>query len=116
MAKVTKHGGTIYLGIFGAGTGILSQITNLFRSEYIENPEFRSLIDTLDREKILESLSYIYAELKNHDDSIIKKIPSEIISSVSGFSLVIQIGFGYFLDKNSPNPDRVPVISILFFI
>ena len=91
LAKVTKHGGTIYLGIFGAGTGILSQITDLFRSEYVENPEFRSLIDTLDREKILESLSYIYAELKNHDDSIIKKIPLEIISSLIDNDLVLTI-------------------------
>jgi hypothetical protein len=91
LAKVTKHGGTIYLGIFGAGTEILSQITDLFRSEYVANTEFRSLIDTLDREKILESLSYIYAELKNHDDSIIKKIPLEIISSLIDNDLILTI-------------------------
>ena len=91
LAKVTKHGGMIYLGMFGAGTGILSQITALFRSEYVKNPEFRSLIDTLDRKKILESLNYIYTELKNHNDPIIKKIPLEIISSLIDNDLVLTI-------------------------
>ena len=40
LSRVTKHGGILYLGMFGAATGIFSQITNLFRNEYVKNPNF----------------------------------------------------------------------------
>jgi|TARA_B100000953_G_scaffold194212_1_gene159976 ubiquinone/menaquinone biosynthesis C-methylase UbiE len=91
LSRVTKHGGILYLGMFGAATGIFSQITNLFRNEYVKNPNFHSLIDNLTEQKIMESLSLIYAELQKHNDPIINKIPFDIITSLINNDLILTI-------------------------
>ncbi len=91
LARVTKHGGMIYIGIFGAGTGIFSQITELFRNEYKQNSEFRILIDTLDREGVLQCINYIYNELDNHNDPIIEKIPKGVLESLINDDLILTI-------------------------
>ena len=91
LSRVTKHGGVLYLGMFGAATGIFSQITNLFRNEYVKNPNFHSLIDNLTEQKIMESLSLIYAELQKHNDPIINKIPFDIITSLIDNDLILTI-------------------------
>ena len=90
LSRVTKHGGTLYFSIFGAG-GLFSQITKVLRNEYTKNLNFKSLIDNLTEQKIMESLNLIYTELEKHDEPIINKIPLDTITSLIDNDLILTI-------------------------
>lgn len=90
LARVTKVGGMLVFSVCGKG-GLARQITNLLRDNYARDQEFRSLIDGLSEEHLVESSRWLFSAMRERGDHYADGISARTIRSLFDQDLVMTI-------------------------
>ncbi|NBC17809.1 MAG: methyltransferase domain-containing protein [Bacteroidetes bacterium] len=67
LARVTRPGGRLYVGITGVGGGIVYAWVNLLRMRYREDASFRRIVDGLSVEQLQWWVEWLLAERRAHE-------------------------------------------------
>lgn len=68
LARVTRPGGRLYVGIMGSGNGILYEWVNLLREKYKHDELFRQIVDNLSAEQLTWWVEWLLAERRAHEE------------------------------------------------
>lgn len=73
LARVTRPGGRLYVGIMGASNGILYAWVNLLREKYQQDEVFRQIVDNLSAEQLMWWVEWILVERRTHEETTPKE-------------------------------------------
>ncbi|NQV72890.1 methyltransferase domain-containing protein [bacterium] len=90
LARVTKPGGAIYLSMLGQG-GLMEEFMNSVRNRYINDPEFRNLIDNLDSKKLLDGFCWLKEKMESNDDKSGDLVSESLFAELFDQDLVLTI-------------------------
>ena len=90
LARVTKKEGTLYVMTYGKG-GLIRDITSFLRDKYLQDEDFKTLIDSLNTDFFYDFFSEIFTIMIKNNDSFGNQIPMEIIKSLFDEDLVLTI-------------------------
>lgn len=69
LARVTRPGGRLYVGIMGASGGILYSWVNQLRERYQQDVIFRQIVDNLRAEQLVWWVEWLLAERRAHEET-----------------------------------------------
>lgn len=105
LARVTKPGGFLHITIVGK-VGLVGEITNFLRDKYVNDTQFKELIDNLNEEDVTELWEWIIQTMIDQGDDLGKKIPFKLIKKFFNRDLVLTIKdrittpiYNYFSEK-----------------
>src|SRR3990172_5044892 len=90
LARVTKVGGLLVFSVYGKG-GVAREITSLLREKYARDDEFKSLIDNLRPEHLLQAVEWLLSSMRTHGDSYAKRFPVNVLRELVDQDLVLTI-------------------------
>jgi SAM-dependent methyltransferase len=73
LARVTRPGGRLYVGIMGASNGILYAWVNLLREKYQQDEVFRQIVDNMSAEQLMWWVEWILVERRTHEETTPKE-------------------------------------------
>ncbi len=90
LARVTKVGGILVFSVYGKG-GLAREITSLLRTKYAQDRKFRSLIDNLTHEDLLDAIRWMLSSMKRHGDDYADSLTPLALQELIDKDLVLTI-------------------------
>ena len=90
LLRVTKKSGILYFDLYGKG-GLVRDVTTFLRERYLQDPEFATLIDHLNEQKLFDFFSWIVERMSAKNIKIADHVSPQLIKQMFDKDLALTI-------------------------